>query len=521
MCSRSPAFRLASPSGSLDPAPSIEIPVTMVKGDPTRLEVSTLLSIIDTDRPEARREARSARLDALKAWKEALLRRDEAARGLRAATGEASQGPPESTLPAAPQEPPIEPLDPAAQARARSVAAIGSTVPDFPYYGRLRRFFARITARGVLYLAGIVTSHQRIVNSALLDHARESTDRINRLVAAAADSLRRDSALQQTMDGIRSEHAERLHEHTVRLLEKEQALTTVQCEQAWLRLAEIEHREELDDIARRLERAERLCSTLDGPRGDGRIAHRAVERDVPGTKPVGHVKSELDQLYLSLEEEFRGPRDLIKKRFETYLPLLRDRRLDHPTTRILDLGSGRGEWLELLSEHGYVARGVEVNRLMVSQCRDLGLDVVADDALDYLRRSPDESLDVVTGFHLLEHLPFDDIVTLLDMALRKLRPGGITIFETPNPENLTVTANLFHCDPTHRHPLHPELLRFLMRQRGYVELEIRHLHELRRNKRFKTLEERHPEAKIINPIVDFLNLHFAAATDFAAIGSRP
>jgi 2-polyprenyl-3-methyl-5-hydroxy-6-metoxy-1,4-benzoquinol methylase len=143
---------------------------------------------------------------------------------------------------------------------------------------------------------------------------------------------------------------------------------------------------------------------------------------------------------------------------------------------VLDLGCGRGEWLELLREEGLRARGVDLNRMLVEACRQQGLEVVDGDAIGYLRSLPDASLGVVTAIHLIEHLPFDAFVKLLDETVRVLKPGGVTIFETPNAENVLVGSNTFYLDPTHRNPLPSAVVKFLAEARGLCRLEVMPLH---------------------------------------------
>src|SRR4030043_2272533 len=143
---------------------------------------------------------------------------------------------------------------------------------------------------------------------------------------------------------------------------------------------------------------------------------------------------------------------------------------------ILDLGCGRGEWLELLKENGYIAKGVDFNRVMVRQCQELGLDVTESDMIEYLRNQQPNSFGALTGFHILEHLSFKAVISLFDEALRVLKSGGMVIFETPNPENLIVAACNFYFDPTHRNPLPPRLLNFLIVSRGFEKTGIIRLH---------------------------------------------
>jgi len=175
-------------------------------------------------------------------------------------------------------------------------------------------------------------------------------------------------------------------------------------------------------------------------------------------------------LYVALEDRFRGTREEIKEGFRAYLPYVQEQ------TPVIDLGCGRGEWLELLAENGIQARGVDSNILQAEKCRERGFEVSDQDLFAYLKSMPDESAGTITGFHIIEHLSFNALVALLNEVLRVLRPGGVAIFETPNPENIVVGSNYFYLDPTHRHPLPTELMEFLFRNRGFDQIELLPLH---------------------------------------------
>jgi len=183
----------------------------------------------------------------------------------------------------------------------------------------------------------------------------------------------------------------------------------------------------------------------------------------------------LDALYAELEDNFRGSHEEIKNRFRAYLPHINSLDIADDTP-IVDLGSGRGEWLELLREEGYTARGVDSNRVLLERCRARGLDVVESDALQYLRGLPDDSLAAITGFHIIEHLEIGVLMRLLDETVRVVQPGGLVIFETPNPENVLVGSNYFYFDPTHRNPLPGLLMKFLLESRGLLRVEVMNLH---------------------------------------------
>jgi SAM-dependent methyltransferase len=184
----------------------------------------------------------------------------------------------------------------------------------------------------------------------------------------------------------------------------------------------------------------------------------------------------LDAFYVSFEDQFRGTRGDIKEKQKAYLPYIDKVMADAKSGWILDVGCGRGEWLELLKETHYKARGIDRNRIVIQRCRELGLDVIEEDAIDYMRSQKSGCVNVITGFQIIEHLSPKSLVDLLDESLRLLKPGGMVIFETPNPENLIVGACNFYYDPSHRHPIPPPPLKFIAEQRGFVNAEILRLH---------------------------------------------
>ena len=184
----------------------------------------------------------------------------------------------------------------------------------------------------------------------------------------------------------------------------------------------------------------------------------------------------MDPLYAAFEDTFRGKREDIKKRLKIYLPKVAQANIVTQNSPVLDIGCGRGEWLELLSEAGYAAWGLDNNRIMVRQCKELGFNVVEDDVVTHLQTLPNTSVGAVTGFHIIEHLPFEVIIKLLDETVRLLKPGGMVIFETPNPQNVLVGSHNFYLDPTHRNPLPSSLVKFLVEARGFCNVEIMNLH---------------------------------------------
>ncbi|MCB1771457.1 MAG: class I SAM-dependent methyltransferase, partial [Candidatus Competibacteraceae bacterium] len=299
------------------------------------------------------------------------------------------------------------------------------------------------------------------------------------------------------------------------LAETRQTLETVLDDEPWrqelldVRRRIQEHQHSIVDQQRRLvllleEARRRLPEPLDA----GQLATFSAEAD--------HV---LDAMYVSFEDDFRGMRADIKQRLSAYLPSLPPG-IGSSFAPAVDLGCGRGEWLELLREHELTVTGVDLNRMMVESCRESGLTVVEADGLTYLREQPDSSFGLITGFHIIEHLPLRALVAWLDEALRVLKPGGMVIFETPNPENLVVGACNFYMDPTHRNPLPPVMTQFLVEARGFVRVEIRRMNQQVLNDPLRLLEAGTPGAAELNPLIQMAKEHYFAAPDYAVMAYK-
>ena len=194
------------------------------------------------------------------------------------------------------------------------------------------------------------------------------------------------------------------------------------------------------------------------------------------TKPAQTKEARaLDSFYLSFENRFRGSRGEIKKRVKFYLPFLARAKAGKAGRPILDLGCGRGEWLELLKENKLEGHGVDLNSAMIAQCKERQLAVTHADALDYLRSLRANSQGGVTGFHIIEHLPFETLMDFFRETRRVLKPGGIAIFESPNCKNLVVGAANFNIDPTHRNPVFPETAEFMLQSHGFERISLEYL----------------------------------------------
>lgn len=203
---------------------------------------------------------------------------------------------------------------------------------------------------------------------------------------------------------------------------------------------------------------------------------KAAAANAPSkTRPADGVDPLMDLLYTSLEDQFRGSRADLKDALQVYLPILSTANIREG---VLDVGCGRGEWLEVLKEQGIAASGIDVNRLTIEQCARLELNVHEADAIGHLQTLSDGSLNCITAFHFVEHLPLPTLARFLDESLRVLRTGGLLILETPNPENFIVGSCNFYFDPTHRNPLPPLTMQCILESRGFARLETLELHPM-------------------------------------------
>ncbi|WP_060482518.1 bifunctional 2-polyprenyl-6-hydroxyphenol methylase/3-demethylubiquinol 3-O-methyltransferase UbiG [Pseudomonas sp. NBRC 111119] len=211
--------------------------------------------------------------------------------------------------------------------------------------------------------------------------------------------------------------------------------------------------------------------------------------------------------YRAFEDRYRGSRELITQRLQAYLPFLEPLKALYADYPVLDLGCGRGEWLELMLREGFMPLGVDLDEGMLEACQARKLPAHKDDVLNALRKLPDNSQVVVSGFHIAEHLPFELLQELVAEALRVLRPAGLLILETPNAENVTVGTNNFFLDPTHQQPLPHLLMTFLAEHSGFARAKAVRLQEA-------------PELHDEQAPLGVLNVLFGVSPDYAVVAQK-
>lgn len=502
----------------------------------TKPDLSMLLNLLDGDEaPELAPAATGDYAEALRGWRDALVRLEEIERQLETldrphtTDGQTPQAAPSR---GAYEEPgagrvaheellspaeralvtkSIEPVDLKPLREARATPAVGREIPDFSYQSRWKRPLSRFLARLVFRVAGVITASQRRLNESFIHQLQTLGDRFD-LLAAERNNLARvlDQAVVRSQESfhrlssrIEILRAEVDRAHTALRRAASQSgrlelglrheLAESEKRNAWQRLRIAELQQQLAAVSRRTDLIEQSWQGL------------------PSASDPDH----LNHLLFDYPDPLRGPREAVIRDLKDFLPLVREHGLATGERPALALGCGRGEWLELLSGNGLVCRGVDPNKTAVGVCRAAGFAAEVGDALAHLRRLPDSSIGLVTAFDYLESLPLARLVELFTEIVRVLQPGGMAILETLNPENLDVRAAWVR----HLHP--PNLLLFLLEKCGFTDLELKRPNPPRPANMLIPLDSREPLAAKLNPVIELLNARYAVPTCYAVIGRTP
>lgn len=221
--------------------------------------------------------------------------------------------------------------------------------------------------------------------------------------------------------------------------------------------------------------------------------------------------------YLWFEHKYRGSVDVIKKRQKHYLSYFENK------SKVIDIGCGRGEFLELLIENNVDAFGVDINDQMLDFCLDRGLPVIKQDGIACLREQGDNSLGGIFLGQVIEHLSFEQITELVDLSYKKLKTGAVIIMETPNPQSLAIFSHAFYMDPTHVKPVHPLTIQFLAESLGFRQCELVFLSEIDKNQQVPHIESSTdciPNVSEFNQAIDRLNQVLFGYQDYAIIARK-
>ncbi len=164
---------------------------------------------------------------------------------------------------------------------------------------------------------------------------------------------------------------------------------------------------------------------------------------------------------------FRGSEERIRSSQQLYID-----RFKGTTREILDIGTGRGEFLEAARDAGLDARGIDLSEESIRFCQAKGLKAEVADLFEHLRGQMDRSIAGVYCSQVVEHLPPNRLPEMIQLLGEKVSAGGLVAIETPNPECLAIFATHFYIDPTHTRPVPAVLLRFYLEEAGFGNIEI-------------------------------------------------
>ncbi|MCC6164931.1 MAG: methyltransferase domain-containing protein [Acidobacteria bacterium] len=219
--------------------------------------------------------------------------------------------------------------------------------------------------------------------------------------------------------------------------------------------------------------------------------------------------------YVGFEDQFRGSATTIRERLRDYVPLFASQR------DVLDIGCGRGEFLDLLRQDGIRARGLDINHEMVEVCRQRGLDASEGDALSYLDGLADESLGGIFAAQVVEHLEPDYLVRLLQRAGEVLKPGGVLALETVNVACWFAFFQSYVRDITHVRPLHPETLAYFVRASGFPHVDIQYRSPYPDAHKLQHVPGGDALHYTVNANVDKLNSLLFTHLDYAVVARKP
>jgi SAM-dependent methyltransferase len=259
---------------------------------------------------------------------------------------------------------------------------------------------------------------------------------------------------------------------------------------------------------------ERLLSTSNVPTPNAQETPNAQRP----TNPQGLAAALDSYKYVGFENEFRGSLEAVRARLESYVPYFAGAR------DVLDVGCGRGEFLEALKANGISARGLDLNHEMVEVCRARGLDVAEADVVSHLETLPDASLGGLFAAQVVEHLRPEYLLRFLELAHHKLRPGSPIVLETLNPACWVAFFESYIRDITHAWPLHPETLRYLVLASGFTEARIEYRSPVPPEDRLQPLGAQDAASadliEAFNANVEKLNARLFTFMDYAIVGTN-
>ncbi|HEU5256617.1 MAG TPA: class I SAM-dependent methyltransferase [Vicinamibacterales bacterium] len=368
-------------------------------------------------------------------------------------------------------------------------------------------------------LLGRILSRQQEFNAAVVEH-------INRNMALGLEAHHASANtiewMAGTIDGYRDARDE-VERHLEALLARERRNDTA------VRALAAQHEElrsALSVVQQAAHNLKREVEKVSAGNPNSQIPNSKSQESNPESRiPNPGLSSQFDDLdshkYVGFEDQFRGSPADIRRRVEDYLPVFEN------ASDVLDVGCGRGEFLELLRDRGVRAQGIDINPAMVEVCRGKGLQAETGDALAYLGGVPDGSLGGLFAAQVVEHLEPRYLMRLLDAAFDKLRPGAPIVLETINPACWFAFFESYIRDLTHVRPVHPDTLKYLLVATGFQRVEIRYQAPYPEADKLQTLAHGRGAPTSLDDMIETLNANVEKINrllftylDYAAIGVR-
>ena len=352
----------------------------------------------------------------------------------------------DQALPAVVDVPPAPSID---QSKLDAVNAAWRILPE----GGLRAFIWR--------LIGPPSTQQQHFNATLVDH-------LNR---AAATERQLHAALAASLDQLRT-HAEsqrKFEEALIHLLQSVTAFVDTRDRHGAVQ-AQDEVTPQVNAVRQAVLALKReLESTRHRDAEGERTVHPAPSTPAPSTPapaPSTEHPALSTALYVGFEDRFRGSQADIRARVQDYVALYAG------ASNVLDVGCGRGEVLELFREAGISAQGIDLNPSMIEVCRERGLQATVADAVGYLESQPDASVGGLLAIQVVEHLESAYLSRFLELAFHKLAPGATMVLETINPTCWVAFFESYIRDTSHKWPLHPDTLQFIVEAHGFSQVGV-------------------------------------------------
>lgn len=369
--------------------------------------------------------------------------------------------------------------------------------------GGLRGLFRRIVHRVVepeLSALELALDNERSFNSTLVQFLNRFSEATNRVAAREAELTSTVVRFAQRIDRL-ADAKDRLYAS----LGNRRADLLIEAMDKRLMSVRL-------GLTRAQERLEGLSSSVALARAEIVAPEAAVGRKPEGA--AARADRFADVHYLAFENRFRGSSEELGRRLRDYVPYFDSH------APVLDLGCGRGEFLELLRDSGIEALGIDGNREMVHACRDRGLQAEVGDLIDYLEHRDSGSAGGIFAAQVVEHLPPQLIRKVVAECHRVLRDDGRLILETVNPKSLLALVESFYRDLTHQKPLHPDTLDFLLRAVGFREVETRFASPVSERARLLAVPAETAASGTLNQNFEKLNAILFGDQDYAAIGTK-